>query len=314
MRRSRGSGCPDPALIRRGSSLDSPQNTHLDVVTILRLLWRLRRLVAVLGFVSIAVGLLTAVRPGLPPHSRQYTVGVASGRVLIDTPHSQVVDLGLTENTNAGVLPARAVLLANLLTTSPLREETAQRSGVPSNRLAAVADLTATSGAATPGAAPAGTPAVNDRRGAYVLKAATDMSLPLITLTAQAPTPAAAARLVNSAIAVLDKHVISLSNQQAVPAGRRLVVKPLGAARAGTETRGPSRTLAIALTLVLFTIGCAFLVVASLVAGRWRAAVADEDFEAYAAWEALEIDADGEGDAAAAPRPATSSSRRDIAV
>src|SRR6186713_197858 len=99
----------------------------MEIVTILQHLWRLRVAVALSAVVALALGLLTIVKPTFPPESRRYEVGVASARALVDTTNSQVVDLGVKEDANAGVLPARAVLLANLLTSSPLKDQTAQR-------------------------------------------------------------------------------------------------------------------------------------------------------------------------------------------
>ncbi len=84
----------------------------MDAIFILRELWDRRVLVAVAAAVAIALGGLTAFRPGLPPESRQYEIGIASSRALVDTPSSQVVDLGLKEDANVGVLPSRTVLLA----------------------------------------------------------------------------------------------------------------------------------------------------------------------------------------------------------
>ena len=64
---------------------------------------------------------MTAYRISLAPpklESRQYHVGVASARVLVDTPDSQVVDLN---PKGADALSSRASLLANLMASSPVK-------------------------------------------------------------------------------------------------------------------------------------------------------------------------------------------------
>jgi hypothetical protein len=259
----------------------------VDTVLFLRLLIRHRRLLAIIAVVAVLVGSLTVMRPGIPPQSRQYDVGVASARVLIDTPNSQVVDLGQKEDVNAGVLPARAVLLANLLTTSPLRDEIAHRSRVSAKRLYATNDVASAPGTTTP--APTDGSAPPDGPNAWALKADTDLSLPLITVHAQAPTPADAARLADSAVAVLRDHVASVSAQESVPAARQLVVKVLGGAQAGTETHGPSRLIGIALALFVFLLGCAGVMLLSTLASQWYAAQADEDLAEEMTWDDFEL-------------------------
>jgi len=50
----------------------------------------------VAALIAVLVGLAVGYRVGFPPklESRQYTVGIASLTALVDTPSSQVVDLG----------------------------------------------------------------------------------------------------------------------------------------------------------------------------------------------------------------------------
>ena len=72
--------------------------------------------------------------------SRAYHVGIASTTALLDTPSSQVVDLGDPNDaaTNAaGSLPGRAALIASVLTTSPLKDEIAKSAGIDPRTLIA---------------------------------------------------------------------------------------------------------------------------------------------------------------------------------
>ena len=60
----------------------------MELVTILRELWHRRTIVALVALVSLLVGAAVAFRlPSL--ESRKYEVGIATARILVDTPKSQ---------------------------------------------------------------------------------------------------------------------------------------------------------------------------------------------------------------------------------
>ena len=252
----------------------------MEFVKLLRELWRQRTLVALALALAIMVGMVAAYRITLSPPgvtSRQHHVGIASARVLVDTPSSQVVDLGLKQDANAGVLPARAVLLANLLTTSPLRDEIAKITGAAPDRLIALADTPLDSGP------PVGTPLatgasvkVGDPR-ANVVKLHTDVSLPLITVNTEAPDAATAARLADGTVRVLTDYLASLVTSGNVPKNRQLVVKRLGGAHAATEQRGPSRVLAFTAAILVFLLGCGSILLLSALVRERRKAALQED-------------------------------------
>src|SRR4051794_15408554 len=96
-------------------------------VTSLRDLWRQRVLVAVFALVALIAGGLLAFRPGLPPESRQYRVGSATARILVDTPDSQVVALS---PRGLPTLAARASLLASLMTEGDVKDAIAKSAGL----------------------------------------------------------------------------------------------------------------------------------------------------------------------------------------
>lgn len=249
----------------------------MDIVTILRELWRLRIPVAAVALIAVVIGGLIAYRAGVPPQRRQYEIGVATARALVDTPSSQVADLGIAkEGTDPVSLPTRAALLANLLTTSPLREEIAERSGVSPDRLIAVADTPTDFPQQKKAPLTSGATVSADDSSASVLTVHTDAELPFITVDSQAPNARTAARLADDAIDVLEEHLATVVNDEGVPATRRLVVKKLGAAGAATETRGPSRMVALIVAFVLFGVGCALVVGGSALAREWRRASAFE--------------------------------------
>src|SRR4051812_44033604 len=109
-------------------------------VTVLRELWRRRRAVGVgVAYALVVVILMTfRVSLGLPPtiESRQYDAGIAASDVLIDSPNSQIVDVGggSTDVEGATIdlsgLSTRARLLANLMSNSPLKDRIARAAGI----------------------------------------------------------------------------------------------------------------------------------------------------------------------------------------
>src|SRR5689334_10983994 len=98
-------------------------------VSILRDLWRGRVWVALFAVLALVAGLLVAYRPGLPPESRKYEVGVAGARILVDTPDSQVV--AIAGPSPAGDLGGHTSLLAQLMAEGDAKAAIARRAGVP---------------------------------------------------------------------------------------------------------------------------------------------------------------------------------------
>ena len=152
----------------------------MDAVTILREIWRCRLAVGVAAVVAILVGLALTYTVSLPPKSRKYEVGIASSRILVDTPNSQVVTVA---PRGLETLGARATVLANVMTDGEIKTIIAGAAGLNPSELPL---------GSSPGRAP-GRPLGGGREpGAYVLTArpATDpdnMPLPIIEIEAQAP-------------------------------------------------------------------------------------------------------------------------------
>ena len=110
----------------------------MEAVTILRELWRRRLLVAAVAFAAVLVGFLLSYRVGLPPEPRQYKVGVATARVLVDTPQSQVIKV---DPKGSDTLGLRASVLANLMVEGEARAAIARRAGLKPRQLKAVSEL-----------------------------------------------------------------------------------------------------------------------------------------------------------------------------
>jgi hypothetical protein len=242
----------------------------MGFVAVLRELWRFRMSVLTAAVFALAVAVLLMFRVSIPGgiESRQYQVGIASTTALVDTPSSQVVDLGDT-GSDVGSLSARASLLASLMTSSPIKDEIARRAGVAPDALIAIPP---SSDAA--GAAPAQSGVVAGDRQAVVLKAKVPAlesgEVPIIAVETQAPDARRAATLADEAISVLQSHLESVAATGKVPADRRIVVRQLGPARAGVIRRGPGPLLAIVGAIAVLGLSCGGLLGISWLVRVWR--------------------------------------------
>jgi hypothetical protein len=247
----------------------------MTVVAVLRELWS-RRLLVVVGLaVAVSIGILVAFKVGLglPPTfaARQYEVGIASAGVLVDSPSSQVIDLGGGQSKADIVsLSARARLLANLMATSPLKDRIARRAGVAPDAMIASAPTEGLAQKPSPLTTGASRVSASDP-DARVLTVYVNEALPIITADAQAPSPAAAAAIAGAAVTELNLYLTSTAAADKVPDARRLVVKPLGPARSATVRRGPRKLFAIIAFIVVFGLWCAAIMLASGLARSWRA-------------------------------------------
>ena len=285
----------------------------MTVVSVLRELWRYRRLVIAGAIVALVfqVMLVYNVSLGIPPklESRQYNVGVASGAVLIDSQSSQAVDLGGGEGevkVDVASLSARAQLLANLLVTRPLRDEIAKGAGVAPDRM-----ITELSSTTEPGGPPPEASDVEvrpDDPDANIVKLQTSETVPIITINAQAPTEQTAARLAESTVSTLRGYLDDIASSNAVPDARKLVMRPLGEPTSAESLRGPRKSHAALVFLLLVGFWCAVVLGMSALARAWRYAAANESWnragttdEEGIAELAFGRPSDTDGDGSAAP-------------
>jgi hypothetical protein len=252
----------------------------MAVVGACRALWRLRLFVT-LGFaLAVALGsaLTYEISLGVPPRfeSRQYHVGVASASVLVDSPSSQVADLGDPQvAAGPGVLSARAELLVNLLATSPLKEQIAELAGIsPTLLITQVGSSDPAQKVATT-ESPGVTVKPTDPE-ANVLRLTLNDTVPIITFNAQSPTPASAARLSGAAVTELERYLAQAAASEKVPHPRTLVIKRLGKAQASSQTRGHGPLLAAIVMIVLFGVWCVVLLSIDAMARRWRQSIEDD--------------------------------------
>jgi hypothetical protein len=243
----------------------------MEAVTILRELWRRRILVAVVALVSILAGLATIYTVSLPPESRSFDVGIANGRILVDTPDSQVVDV---QPKGSGTLGIRAGVVANLMTEGDVKAAIAKRAGLRPNQLRA--------GVVVDGAPPAAVTNAAGDPNAHLLTTSPAVNpdgtpLPMVDIQTQAPKPADAAKLVEASVSGLNDYLNSKAAGEDVPDARRLQVTGFGAPEVRKEAHGGQRLLAAAAAFVVFLLGCAAILIVSRLARAWRVAATLED-------------------------------------
>jgi hypothetical protein len=242
----------------------------METVTILRELWRRRALVAAVVVLAILAGTAVAYRISFPPRleSRSYHVGLATSRILIDTPNSQVVEVAPKGSDTLG---ARAGLIASLMVDGTVKAAIAHRAGLRPDGFDAISD----SAAETTPADPSPRPPTPVLKTTVVTNASGD-ELPIIEIEVQAADAASAARLAGAAVSGLRDYLNSKAALQKVPNAQRLQVDGLGAPQARAVARGPRRLFAVIAALFVFAAGCATIVGASRLAGAWRAAAEEE--------------------------------------
>lgn len=271
----------------------------MDTVTIFRDLWRLRRVVVIVAGLALITGTAVLYKVSFPPNleARRYQVGVATARILVDTPSSQVVEVAPKGSDSLGV---RANLLASLMVDGDVKGAIARRAGLPPKELVGVSEAASES-------APVSKP---PSRHDFVLttRVLTNNGgdqLPIIEIEAQAPDRVSAARLGVAAVAGLRDYLDSTAARQRVPDADRLQVTGLGEPQAEIEVRGPGGALAIAVMFLVLASGCGLLLLALAVARMWRAAAASERrLEDEAPVDGAPDPEDGSGDwHATQPRP-----------
>lgn len=248
----------------------------MEAAKILRQLWHYRLSVTIGMALALVVGISIAykVTLGFPPtfESRQYNVGIASAEVLVDSPSSQVADLGGGRlRTNVDALTGRARLLANLMAASPLKDQIARSAGVdPRTFVASAPSIGPSQEPSTLEPAPTG-------RRANVLTVYFNETLPIITADGQAASEEVAARISSAAVAELGSYLKSVAALDKVPDARQLVIDPLGPARFGTAQRGPRKLLAILAFVLVLALWCTGLVLTARLARSWHLAAAEEE-------------------------------------
>lgn len=224
----------------------------MELVVILRILWRRRAVVALGCVVAVAVGL--TVGRAAPD------TAIASGGLMLDTPVSQ---LSHASPVGADSLTARAILLGNLLATRPMEAKIASAAGLPRDNVAVIAGSSRMPTIPTALARHA-TDAVAARPEKHVVVVQVEEPLPLVSIEALAPDRRSAVALAGAATRVAQEAAASDS--------RRIVVESVGPAEVRVVSGSSGRTKALAASIVMIALWCGGVVFASVAMRRRRRA------------------------------------------
>jgi hypothetical protein len=239
--------------------------------SLLRELGRHRRAVAAVLALSLAAGFLAlfSVGPG-GIESRRHEVGYARAAAVVDTQPSQAID-AVQAGGAVAELMNRAILIADLMTRSPLREEIADRAGAPREELLTQRPMNLLEQRLTKREVLRTTVSEDDPE-ASILRVGVNPLLegenPIIGIDVRAPDPVRAARLADAAVAVIRDDLARTQSSGSSPK-RPIEVRRLEPATAETATLGPSTLFAALAAVAVLAVGCA----ATLAAVRVRAAL-----------------------------------------
>lgn len=241
----------------------------------LRKLWQLKLAVGI----SLALALLAAVSsvakislapPGLTP--RSFEMATAVSHLLIDTPRSILLDL--RQDTYAiASLTNRAVVLGNVIASTSVEAQIAQRAGVPVGLLRIQAPLTPHESSIQ--VDPQNARHVSDlvkSNNQYRIQINANPEVPILDIYAQAPTAASAAALANAAVDELKAHVAGLATTQRTPAISQIRLMQLGRATGVVINPGVQYQVALLAFLLTFLASCATVAFIARVRAGWRLA------------------------------------------
>jgi hypothetical protein len=240
----------------------------VSLVHTLRDLWRTRAAVALIAVLALLAATAVMYRVTFPGkiESRRYHEGVATIRILVDTPSSQVVEVSPKGSDTLGM---RANLIASLMVDGVFKAAIAKRAGVAPNKLVGIAENDDAADAEPKGPLP--------KRGVDVLRTRVIQDLdgnqlPIIEIETHATGAADAGTLANAAVEGLRDYLDTQAATEQVPDARRLRVNGLGRAQESDIARGPSLVVAFGIGLVVFFTGCLLLLGGVRLGRTWRMA------------------------------------------
>jgi hypothetical protein len=218
----------------------------MEFAAILRLLGRHRILMA-LGLVLAVVVAVLAVRGATT------VTGLASMRVVVETPRSQLVDAA---PPGSAAIQVRSQLLGDLVATTPVLMQIAKLAGISTSELTVVDPTLNRPVIATPLPTAAAQAAAGQVQPYVVTVNVPDDTLPIVELDGTAPDTQKATRLVRAAAAAL--------TTVAAPAGSTpattLTVRAVAAPRVKNIVKAPRHMLGVAAALLTFILWCAGIV------------------------------------------------------
>ncbi|MGI8713978.1 MAG: hypothetical protein ACR2NR_12540 [Solirubrobacteraceae bacterium] len=182
--------------------------------------------------------------------SSSVPTGTATVQILVDSPQSVVADL----QQDPAALVVRAPVFAQLMTSNAVLGDIAHAAGIQAKQLTA-------EGPYSGGGQPLDVPTPSEARSAQILGTnalyhftfVADATIPMVTVSVQGPSPAAAGKLASAVGPGVQAWLSAL--QTNVPAGHRVTIRTLGNAQAGTVNSSSATVLAGIATIAVLLLG-----------------------------------------------------------
>lgn len=229
----------------------------------MRQLWRLK-----LGTgLSLGLALLAAIwsvsRSGLE-------MATAHTEVLVDTPQSIMTNLRENSYSIDGLVN-RAVVLGNVIASTPVEARIAQRANVPAALLRIQAPITVH--VASLPVDSQDSRSITDilkSNEQYRIAIDANPTAPILDIYAQTPTAQSSAALANAAVDELKAYLAGLASSQTTPANDQIRIEQLGRARGMVINPGVKYQVALLLFIVTFLLACATTIFISRIRAGWR--------------------------------------------
>lgn len=196
----------------------------MEIVGILRVLWRHRLLVVLGGVVLVVLVLAGTHRIALdPPHviAHKTVSGRATARLLLTSPQAPFAG-AQRANDQSNSMGLRSAFLADEMAADAARRDIARRAGIWPSQLVVFGPVGKPPADAVPLAVSAASSAAR-ATAPYTINTTADGTVPIVTLEVSAPSPREAARLVGAFSAAMAARVRT-DNRSNV----QLSVQPLG--------------------------------------------------------------------------------------
>jgi hypothetical protein len=242
-------------------------------------LWRLRGSVAVAFVFAILATGWSQYGLQLSPLSiqpRTMTMATARTQVVVDTPGSTMLDLK-TGTNNFVSLRDRAILLGNVIASSPVRDDIGRRIGITGGLIEIAAPRTPERPRSIVGSvAEKKTTDILRSNEQYRLSIQASPTVPLLDIYAESPDPKTSAGLANATVDSLQDYIDRLAVQQKTPPHDQIRLRQLGRADGAVINHGVSLRAALLVFLLTFGAGCATAVFVHRVRRDWRVAALAE--------------------------------------
>ena len=236
----------------------------------LRILWARRRLVLLGALVAAAAAIVSVYSVSLYPpslESRSNVFATASTQILVDTPDSAFADLSYELEP----LQTRASVFARFLANPAALALISKQTGIPAAAIEAQGpyEQNVPLYQQEPTAEERSSQIIGEG-SLYRLRFESNPELPIISVFAQAPTEAEAARLAEAVPTALHRYVERLQQQQHTPRKNRVEIRRLGHATGGVVNAGANREIAALVFFLVFVGWCILLVPAHTISRGWR--------------------------------------------